>query len=77
MRIAPRFMRARVSALTMFWVDLPPGTCRVTTSACSSSSASEPAARALPSGSLASTSKNTTRMPMASARVLICEPMLP
>ncbi|MNQ45595.1 hypothetical protein D3C85_593800 [compost metagenome] len=55
-RMAPRRMRAMVSAFMMFSVDLPPGTCSVTTSACSSRSFSVPAGRALPSGSLASTS---------------------
>ena len=76
-RMDPRRMRPMVSAFMMFSVDLPPGTCSVTTSDCSSSSFSEPAARALPSGSLASTSWNTTRMPRPSASVLICEPILP
>ncbi|MCY1373323.1 hypothetical protein D9M69_605890 [compost metagenome] len=56
MRMAPRRMRAMVSAFMIFSVDLPPGTCSVTTSDCSSSSLSVPAGRALPSGSLASTS---------------------
>ena len=53
------------------------GTCRLTTSLTASSSCRLSICRALPSGSLVTTSKNTTRMPSASANTDSCVPIEP
>ena len=54
-----------------------PSTCRLTTSATASSSSSERMRRALPWAGRSAVSKNTTRMPIASARFDSWVPMLP
>ena len=53
------------------------GTWSVTKSAWPSSSSSVLIGSCCPSGSLAAMSKNTTRMPIASAMTPICRPMCP
>ena len=76
MRMAPSFMAAISAAPTIHWVDGSSGTCSVTMSLPASSSASG-TCRALPSGSLATTSWNTTCMPSDSANTESCEPIEP
>src|SRR5579871_648895 len=76
-RHAPAGISASSSAPIMRWVDAVSGTCKVTTSAVSSSVFSDPAGRALPSASLFSTSWYTTRIPRLSASSPTCVPMRP
>ena len=77
MKIVPGRMRANCSRPISPRVCGVSGTCTVTTSDVCSSSSSEAAGSALPSGSLLTTSWKRTSMPSASAITESCEPMLP
>ena len=77
MRMPPGFMAAISAAPIIHWVEGSSGTCRVTMSAWPSSSCSEPTWRALPSGSLCTTSWKITCMPSASASTDSWVPMEP
>lgn len=77
MRMAPGFMAAISGAPIIHCVDGNSGTCRVTMSLAASSSFRLAAWRALPSGSLATTSWNSTFMPRPSASTDSCVPIEP
>ncbi|MNE68413.1 hypothetical protein D3C80_1640740 [compost metagenome] len=77
MRMAPGFMAAISAAPIIHCVEGSSGTCRVTMSLTDSSSCSEAAWRALPSGSLVTMSWNTTCMPRPSASTDSWLPMEP
>jgi hypothetical protein len=76
-RMLPGFMAAICSAPIMPWVEASSGTCRVTISAWPSSSCRLAAWRALPSGSLVTTSWKMTCMPRPSASTDSWVPMEP
>ena len=77
MNTEPGFISANCSGPNRPAFPGRPSTWMLTTSACASSSSSEPTGRALPCASRSAVSKNTTRIPIASATLDSWVPMLP